>query len=142
MKHKAEKRTRVARVRRIQHSLAAASAVRAENQAVTLETSARRLAQLRFSLGFSKGLSDGATLANLGELAMRLDDARLGLTDAIASARANANHQAEIRLDARRRQESANKLETRAKAALADFLERNALTTPRRKTRSLLGENR
>lgn len=142
MKEKAEKRARVARVRRIQHSLAAASAARAETQAATLETSARRLAQLRFSLSFSKGLSDGATLANLGELAMRLDDARLGLTDAIASARASANYQAELRLDARRRQESANKLEARAQAALADFLERNALTTPRRKRRSLLGENR
>ena len=142
IKQKATKRARVARVRRIQHTQAAATAAHAENQAATLETSARRLAQLRFSLRLSEGLSNGAAIANLGELAMRLDDARHGLTDAIASARANADHKAELRLDARRRQESANKLEERAAAALAEFLENNALSTPRRKKRPILGEVR
>lgn len=142
MKQKAAKRARIARVRRVQHNLAAAAATRAESHATTLETSARRLAQLRFSLSLSKGLSDGAAIAHLGELAMRLDDARHGLTDAIASARANAAQQAEVRLDARRRQESANKLETRAAAALADFLERNALATVHRRTRPTPGEQR
>lgn len=141
MKQKAAKRARIARVRRVQHSLAAAAAARAENHAVMLETSAERLAQLRFSLSVGKGPSNGAIMANLGELAMRLDDARHGLADAIASARANAAQQAEVRLDARRRQESANKLESRAAAALADFLERNAITTPRRKARPTLGES-
>jgi hypothetical protein len=142
MRQKAVKRARVARVRRIQHSLAAAAAVQAESRASMLETSAQRLAQLRFSLTLSKGLSDGASIAHLGELAMRLDDARHGLTDAIASARVNADRQAAARLDARRHQESANKLEARAEAALADFLERNAIVAPRRKTRSILGETR
>lgn len=140
IKQKAAKRTRIARVRKVQHSLAAAAAAHAENQAVMLETSAERLAQLRFSLRLGEGLSSGATIANLGELAMRLDDARHGLKDAIASARANANQQAEIRLEARRRQESANKLEARAAAALAEFLEHNAVANPRRKTRPILGE--
>lgn len=139
-KQKAAKRTRIARVRKVQHSLAAAAAAHAEKQAVMLETSAERLAQLRFSLRVGKGLSSGATIANLGELAMRLDDARHGLKDAIASARANANQQAEVRLEARRRQESASKLEARAAAALAEFLEHNAVAVPRRKTRSILGE--
>jgi hypothetical protein len=140
IKQKAAKRTRIARVRKVQHSLAAAAAARAENHAQMLETSADRLAQLRFSLSIGKGMSNGAAMANLGELAMRLDDARHGLTDAIASARANASQQADIRLEARRRQESANKLEARAAAALEEFLERNAITNPRRKTRQILGE--
>jgi hypothetical protein len=142
MKQKAAKRARIARVRRVQHSLAAAAAARAENHATMLETSADRLAQLRFSLAVDKGTSSGAAIANLGELAMRLDDARHGLNDAIASARANADQQAEARLAARRRQESANKLENRAAAALAEFLERNAITSPRRKSRQILGETR
>ncbi len=139
IKQKVAKRARIARVRRVQHSLAAAAAARAEHQAVTLETSAQRLSQLRFSLAVGKGMSSGATLANLGELAMRLDDARHGLTDAIASARANAEQHAEVRLDARRRQESANKLEARAQAALAEFLEKRAVASPRRK-KPMLGE--
>lgn len=139
-KQKAAKRTRIARVRKVQHSLAAAAAAHAENQAVMLETSAERLAQLRFSLRVRKGMTSGGTMANLGELAMRLDDARHGLKDAIASARANANQQAEVRLEARRRQESANKLEARAAAALAEFLENKAIGTPRRKIRQRLGE--
>lgn len=140
IKQKAAKRARIARVRRVQHSLAAASAARAENHAIMLETSAERLSQLRFSLAVGKGMSSGAAMANLGELAMRLDDARHGLTDAIASARANAEQQAEVRLDARRRQESANKLEARAAAALAEFLENRAVAAPRRKNRPMLGE--
>ena len=142
IKQKAAKRARIARVRRVQHSLAAASAARAENHAAMLETSAARLAQLRLSLSIGKGMSNGAAMANLGELAMRLDDARHGLTDAIASARASADQQADLRLAARRRQESANKLEARAAAALAEFLERNAVSAPRRKTRPTLGETR
>lgn len=139
-KQKATKRTRIARVRKVQHSLAAAAAAQAENQAVMLETSAERLSQLRFSLRVGKGLTSGGTIANLGELAMRLDDARHGLNDAIASARANANQHAEVRLEARRKQESANKLEARAAVALAEFLENRAVGSPRRKTRPTLGE--
>lgn len=139
MKAKAAKRARIARVRRVQHDLAAAAAARAESHAAMLENSAERLLQLRQSLGASRGLSDGAALANLGELAMRLDAARHGLSDAIASARANAEHQAAIRLDARRKQESAVKLETRAALALAEFLERNAIITPRRKSATRIG---
>lgn len=139
MKARVAKRQRIARVRRIQHDLASAAAARAENQVTMLENSAERLMQLRQSLTAGQGMSSGATLANLGELAMRLDAARNGLSDAIASARANAEHQANLRLDARRRQESADKLEARAAKALADYLERNSIITPRRRTASLTG---
>lgn len=139
MKAKVAKRTRIARVRRIQHDLAAADAARAENHAAMLENSAERLMQLRQSLVARHGRSDGATLANLGELAMRLDAAREGLSDAIASARASAEYQAGIRLEARRRQESADRLESRAADALAQFLERNTNITPRRRIGGLIG---
>jgi hypothetical protein len=142
MKLKAAKRARIARVRRIQHTLAAADATRAETHANMLETSAERLLQLRQSMSVGSGKSDGASLASLSELAMRLDNARIGLTDAIASARANATHHADMRLEARRRQESADKLGARSAQALADFLERNAIVGNRRKTRSTLGDKR
>lgn len=139
MKAKVLKRSRISRVRRVQHSLVAADAARAENHAAMLESSAERLVQLRHSMTAGQGNSDGASLASLGELAARLDDARHGLSSAIASARAAAAHQADLRLEARRRQESADKLETRAANALAAFLERNA-PAGRRKNRSLMGD--
>ncbi len=141
MKSKAAKRTRIARVRRIQHDLVAADAAKAENHASMLESSAERLAALRNSLGANMGRASGASLANLGELAMRLDDARQGLTAAINNARANATHQSQLRLEARQRQESAAKLEARAADALAQFIERNSFTSGRRKTRTLAGDN-
>lgn len=140
MKAKAVTRARIARVRRIQHSLAAAAAAQAEHHAAMLEGSAERLAEIRNSLDASEGLGLGATLARLGELAVRLDDARHGLTDALVSARAAAAQQAQARLEARRRQESAAKLEQRAADALAAFLERNAEMGARRWIRALAGD--
>lgn len=140
MKGKAAKRARIARVRRIQHDLVAADAARAENHASMLENSAERLAQLRNSLNVGVGRASGASLANLGELAMRLDDARQGLTAAIDNARANASRQSELRLQARVRQESAAKLEARAASALAQFLERNSFSSARRRGRALAGD--
>ena len=140
MRLKVAKRARIARVRRIQHSHAAAIAMRAETHAAMLETSAERLGQLRLSLSAGEGASRGAVLAGLGELSMRLDDARHGLADAIATARANAVYQAEVRLEARRQQESANKLESHAADALDRFLERNAIPVSRRKAAPMSGD--
>ena len=59
MKTKAAKRTRIARVRRIQHDLVAADAAKAENHATMLESSAARLAALRNSLSANMGSASG-----------------------------------------------------------------------------------
>jgi hypothetical protein len=56
---------------------------------------------------------------------MRLDTVRDGLADAISSARAAAAERAASRLEARRHQESADKLHARADNALARWLDRN-----------------
>jgi hypothetical protein len=141
MKAIVTKRARIARVRKVQHVQAAAVAARAETHASMLEHSAERLSELRGSLAPDTGMSSGAALSHASELAMRLDEARHGLTDAIVSARHNATREAEVRLEARRQQESAAKLETRAAAALAEFLERSTAVTRRRKVRSLIGDD-
>jgi len=124
MKALVDRRRRIVRVRRVQHLQAAAEASRAEGKVASLETSADRLLQLRAGLRLAPGTVNGAALSNVGELAMRLDTVRDGLTDAIVSARATAAQFATLRLEARIRQESAEKLDERAQAAFEEQRER------------------
>lgn len=128
------RRARVARVRRIEHVLAAGAAAAAEAQLRQLETSEARLTDLRCSLSATTGAFAAETLAARAELALRLDEARFGLTDAIANARATAALRNAERVDARQRQESADKLGERAAAAVARTLERRAAATVRVRT--------
>ena len=134
MKRAVERRARIARVRRIEHLHAAAQAATADAQVVSLEASSERLNVLRGGLIGETGASSGAQIGHTHELAMRLDVARVGLFDAIAGARITAAASAEARIEARRNQESADKLEARAAASLAMLAERraNALGTRRR----------
>jgi len=133
MKDVIRRRERVARVRRVQHLQAAAQAAQAEGRVASLENSDARLVQLRTSLDLAPGLLSGAALSNVGELAMRLDQAREGLTDAIRSARASALHLAALRLEARIRQESAERLGEQAQAAFDEARERRASGGRRRR---------
>ncbi len=128
-----KRRSRLVRVRRVQHLQASAAAAQAETRALSLEDSAARLVSLRGSLTPVPGPVFAAALSNAGELAMRLDAARHGLTDAIANARASAEHLGGLRLEARIRQESAEKLGVQAQAAYAAWRERRTATPHRRK---------
>jgi len=141
MKAIVQQRARIARVRHVQHLQAAAAAAAAQGQLDQLELSAQRLATLRGSLGCAPGLSTGAALSGAAELALRLDNARIGLTDAIVSARAVAAERAEQRIEARRRKESADKLDSRAAAALARLIEQRASAgQPRRTAPAIVGD--
>ncbi len=119
MKGLVQRRARVARVRRVQHLQAAATAAQAEGRAAALEGTAAHLALLRHSLAPAQGMMAAAELSGAAELAMRLDAVRDGLTDSIVSARATALETAARRLEARIRQESAERLEERAAVAIA-----------------------
>ena len=66
---------------------------------------------------------------------MRLDAARDGLTDAIVGARASAERFAALRLEARIRQESAERLGEQAQAALTQAQERRQPLGGRRRGR-------
>jgi hypothetical protein len=141
MKAMAAKRARVARVRHAQHLLAAAEAARAEQQLALLKANSDKLATLRDSLTLDSGGTTGAVLRNRGELAARLDKVRDGLRDAIVGADATARARSDQRLDARQKQESAEKLGNRAAQSLSAWLEARRAVPFRRKTRSYDAEN-
>jgi hypothetical protein len=128
-------RNRIVRVRRLQHDLAASAAAEAAGKVQMLETSRERLAEMRRELGTDTGATVGASLARVGELAMRLDDARHGLGRSIDTARAAAAHQEGIRVERRRDQESAEKLQQQAAAAAEALAERQMLRVARPRAR-------
>ena len=135
MKRVVERRARFARIRRVQHLQAAATATQAEGRVASLENTAEHLLQLSHSLTPVAGTIAASQLSSAAELAMRLDTVRNGLTDSIVSARATALESAARRLEARIRQESAERLEERAAAAIALLSERKQQSSGgRRKT--------
>ena len=135
MRALAQSRARIARVRQVQHLQAANVAASAAGKVVQLENNAERLTALRASLCPAAGAHSGAALRAAGELANRLDDARRGLDTAIVAARDTAALRVAERIDADVRREGAERLETRAVAALQDMIERRmaAAIRPNRK---------
>ena len=134
------RRERIARVRRVEHVHASAAAAAAEQQLRALEQSAQRLMELRVSLSAGAGMTYADTLSAQGELAYRLDMARFGLSDSIANARATHAVKEEERIEARKRQESAEKLGERAAVDAEHRAERRAAAYARPRTASRLGE--
>ena len=133
------RRERIARVRRIEHALAAGVAAAADAQLAQLESSEARLTDLRCSLSAMTGSFAAETLAARAELALRLDEARFGLVDAITAARATVAVRHDERLEARKRQESADKLGERSAQAAAQTAERRASAEVRVRTPRPLG---
>lgn len=132
-------RARIARVRRLQHGLAASSAAVAADQLRALESSHDRLAAMRFDLAADEGMTSGAGLATRGELAMRLEAARIGLVPGIDAARTAAAAREQARLKARQDQESADRLEQAAARALAEMAERRTNRPGRRRPLAAMG---
>ena len=125
-------RARLARVRKVQHNLAAVRVARAQGEVTMLETSADQLSRIRHGLGFEQGTALGASLASLGELAMRLDAARDGIGRSIANARQIVAAHESSRIVAHRNQESAERLQERATAIEARRAERRGVIARRR----------
>ena len=128
-------RQRIVKVRRIQHALAANAAATAAGRVRSLELSRERLRQMRAELKPGAGPTCGQALAQMGELAMRLDSARLGLAPTIESARSAAATREAERLTARRDQESAEKLEETAFRAAEELAEQKMRGTFRRRVK-------
>ena len=135
-----KRRERIARVRRVEHMQAAAAAAAAEAQLGSLENSAARVLDLRLQLTSGVGATSAETLAARGELAHRLDLARFGLADAIASARSVVDSKAAERIAARIRQESAERLVDRAQHDEYALAEKRANANARMKTPRFTGE--
>jgi hypothetical protein len=135
MKALADRRARIARVRRVQHLQAVGAAAVAEGKLVQLEGNAQRLQGLRDSLASQQGTTSGAALGNTSELAMRLDDVRHGLDRAIGSAKEAVELRSLERIGAHIARESAERLQTRAVAEMHKMIEERMLASfrPRRK---------
>jgi hypothetical protein len=133
MNRTVRQRGRIARVRRIQHGVAAAAATQAADHVRSLVSSSRRLAEMRRELVIEEGATLGATVARIGELAMRLDTARKGLGRTIENARGVAAAQETLRVAARRDQESAERLEQAAAEEATRAAERRSARAGRRR---------
>lgn len=133
-------RQRIVKVRRIQHGLAASAAASAAGRVRSLELSRERLLQMRAELRPVEGPTSGQALAQMGELAMRLDSARLGLGPTIDSARSAAAMREAERLSARRDQESAEKLEDMAFRAAEELAEQKLRGVFRRRASTPQGD--
>ena len=129
-------RARVARVRRLQHQLAATAAASAADQVRALENNQQRLRQMRQGLGTEPGPTSGATLASRGELALRIEAARDGLSHSIVNASAAVRLREQARLRARRDQEAAAKLERQARSSDAQREEKRSAGLFRRSKRA------
>jgi hypothetical protein len=141
MKALAQRRARVTRVREVQHLHAAGEATSAENKVVQLEANAARLVALRMSLAMAPGLTSGAALGNAGEMALRLDTVRHGLTDAIGAAKAVALARINDRTDADIQRESAERLENRAVAQLQQMIEQRMAAGIRHRAKRVMQDD-
>lgn len=127
MKSRLAKAKRFARVRTLQHNLAAVTAMRARQQVEALEASIDKLVSLRDALQPAPGPTNAAMLASSGEIAMRLDQARANVAVSVEGARHRAGLAQDARLAARRQQESADRLTDKARRAIEKQIERKAM---------------
>lgn len=138
MKRALRTRGRILRARSIQHLQAAAEAAEAEGLVASLQAQSSQIQLLSRGMTPTMGKSFAADLAGASELAMRLRDAETMLERAINTARAGADRADAQRIEARIRQESAERLVQRARIALSDDRDRKAmLSGARRKIKSV-----
>jgi hypothetical protein len=135
MKALAQRRARITRVREVQLLHAVGEAAAAEGKVNQLEGNAAKLAAMRMSLTLAPGITTGAGIGNAGEMGLRLDTVRHGLTDAIGAAKAIAQARINDRRNADIRRESAERLESRAVAELQRLIEERMTANFRRRPR-------
>lgn len=134
MNAKVRKTLRFARVRALQHNLAAVAALKAARHVEALDANIGKLVSLRDAMRPPEGIISAAALASTGEIAMRLDDARATVAATAVGARERAEALRAVRLAARQRQECADRLtEKAAKAAELEIERKRLRTSPARK---------
>jgi len=135
MKSLASRRARVARVRQVQHLAAVGAASVAEGRLAQLEASEERLAALRATLVNGMGASSGAVFAQAGELAQRLEQARVSLQPQIHSAREAVALRLSERQTAHIAREGADRLQVRAVAQMHREIEERMIANFRPRTK-------
>jgi hypothetical protein len=101
---------RVLRVRAVQHRIAQQRLADADRRLMSLKQIADRIDALRAQASAGTGIADGQVLKSLGEMAMRLENARADLATPMASALDHQNSMDTKRGAAWAREESAIRL--------------------------------
>ncbi|AEI37491.1 MAG: flagellar FliJ family protein [Zymomonas mobilis subsp. pomaceae] len=128
MKQKLLRRERIARVRHIQHVQAQNDLLRAEGRVNSLVASVERLTEIQDSLTPVTGRVTGATMANAGELMIRLNTAYKDLTNMLTQANHIVARQRQKRIETRIQQETAEKLRDTVKEEAEKTRERRLMT--------------
>jgi hypothetical protein len=114
MSARSARRTRILRVRQLEHRLARAKLRSADAALKNLHNIAERIAILRASLRPEGDETSGLELKALFEMSARLENARDGLTLPIAQAEESFEQFDKLRQSARLREEGATKLRDKA----------------------------
>jgi flagellar biosynthesis chaperone FliJ len=125
------RRHRLVRVRHVQHAMAVAETVRAQDEANAIANNAARLSRVRADLFMSENLATGASFAAYRELAGRLEQAGRQLDGALYDANRKVEDRQGKRVEANREREIAQKLKDRARAALDEQMETRLQALPR-----------
>lgn len=108
------RRQRLVRVREVQHAMAVAETVRAQDEANSIENNARRLERVRSELFKSDSKILGGNFAAYREMADRLERAGKQLEGALYDARKVIDHKQEQQVMASREKEIAERLREQA----------------------------
>ncbi len=131
MKGQLARRHRVLRARHAQHAMAVAETVRAQDEANAIMSNAERLQRVRGELFEGDTLSSGASFAAYRELAGRLEHAGRQLDGALYDARRKVAQKEELRVEASREREIAERLKDKARIALDAHREARLAALPR-----------
>jgi hypothetical protein len=120
------RRTRLLRLRALQHQMACANLAAADARLVNLNDVAGRLAALRFTLAVEVSPSCGAALRTRYDMTDRLDVARAGLAQPLAEAALVQSECQRLRTQAWQKEESALHLRDAAVRSEAEALDRKS----------------
>lgn len=133
------RRSRLARVRHVQHALAVADALRAKEEADSIANNAERLARVRAELFQGQGVALGGNFAAYRELAERLERAGRQLDGALYDANRKVNEKQDLRVAANREKEIAERLKERARVEADEHLEARLAALPRYRRMQIRG---
>lgn len=142
MKGLVARRNRMLRARHVQHAMATAETVRAQDAARTIENNAQRLQRVRNDLFEATHVTSGSALASYRELAARLEKAGRQLDGALYDARRTVTQKEGERIVANREKEIAARLKDQARRALDEQFENRIASLPQSRRANKMGGHR
>lgn len=131
MKGLLARRHRVLRARHVQHALAVAETVRAQDEANSISRNAERVTRVREQLFESTEQISGASFGAHRELAERLERAGRQLDGALYDANRKVEQKQGERVEASREKEIAERLKDQARALMEERMEARLAALPR-----------